>query len=182
VESKERKIILFVVALVVNIAITGSGAAAAEFVVHNGDSIQAAVNNSNPGDLIIVKPGTYREQISAYTNGLTIRSQSGNPDDTIIQGPGFTILASKITINGFTIKGNDGDGGIAVIDRMGECRIENNKILNSVSGIDIPTGSASNVANNNEISNCQYGIAVSEGFENIVIGLTQLKCRKSNIV
>ena len=167
-ERKERRIILFAVALVVNIAITGNGAAAAEFVVHNDNSIQAAVNNSNPGDLIIVEPGTYREQISAYTNGLTIRSQSGNPDDTIIQGPGFTIWASKITINSFTIKGNDGDGGIAAIDRMGECRIENNKILNSVSGIDIPTGSASNVANNNEISNCQYGIAVSEGFENIV--------------
>jgi hypothetical protein len=64
VESKERKIILFVVALVVNIAITGSGAAAAEFVVHNGDSIQAAVNNSNPGDLIIV--GNY----SAYQKQL----------------------------------------------------------------------------------------------------------------
>jgi PGF-pre-PGF domain-containing protein len=168
VERNKIVMILFVVVLLLNIAITDSGAAATELIVHNGESIQASVNNSGSGDTIIVEPGIYKEHISTYIDGLIIMSQSGNPEDTIIQGSGFTIWTSNITIKGFTIKGNDDDSGIAVLDRTGECRIENNKILNYVSGIDIPVGSTLNIVSRNEVSNCQDGIAVSEGFENIV--------------
>jgi hypothetical protein len=42
---KKIGILLFAVALVVNIVTGSSGAAATELIVHNGDSIQAAVNN-----------------------------------------------------------------------------------------------------------------------------------------
>jgi parallel beta-helix repeat protein len=168
VERNKIVMILFVVVLLLNIAITGSGAAATELIVHNGESIQASVNNSGSGDTIIVEPGIYKEHISTYIDGLIIMSQSGNPEDTIIQGSGFTIWASNITIKGFTIKGNDDESGIAVLDRTDECRIENNKILNYVSGIDIPVGSILNIVSRNEVSNCQDGIVVSEGFENIV--------------
>ena len=176
-ESKKYGMMLFEVAFVVSIAIAGSGAAATELIVHNGESIQTAVDNSISGDTIIVEPGVYKEKISTHTNDLIIMSQSGNPDDTTIQGSGFTIWASNITIKGFTIKGADENSGIAVIYRTGKCRIENNKILNYVSGIEISTGSKLNVVNNNEISNCQDGITVSEGIKNTVSNNEILNCQ-----
>ncbi|MHB8101789.1 MAG: hypothetical protein ACYDEF_06355 [Methanosarcina sp.] len=55
---KKIGIILFTVALAINIAIGSSGTAATELIVHNGESIQAAVNNSRSGDTIVVEPGT----------------------------------------------------------------------------------------------------------------------------
>ena len=115
-----------------------------------------------------MEPGIYKEQISTYTDDLTIMSQSGNPDDTIIRGSGFAIWASNVTVRGFTLKGNNSESGISVLDREGKCRIENNKILNYASGIDIPVGSTFDIISNNKISNCQEGITVSEGFDNTV--------------
>ena len=50
--------------LVFLILILSSGiGTAAETFVQPGDSIQAAVNNAVSGDVIIVKPGTYTENI-----------------------------------------------------------------------------------------------------------------------
>lgn len=167
-EIRKCRMILFAVILAVNIALAGSGAAATELIVHNGESIQATVDNSKSGDTIIVEPGTYKEKISTYTNDLMILSKSDNPDDTIIEGSGFTIWASNITIKGFTIKGTDENSGIAVIYRTGKCSIEKNKILNYVYGIEIPAGSKLNIVKNNEILNCMNGIAVSEGIKNSV--------------
>ncbi len=36
---------------------------AADYQVHEGESIQAAINMSNPGDTIIVHNGTYTENV-----------------------------------------------------------------------------------------------------------------------
>ncbi len=166
--SRESIMILFAITLAVTIAVASNCAAAAELIVHRGESIQGAVSNSRPGDEIIVEPGVYKEQISTYIDDLTIMSQSGNPDDTIIEGSGFAVRASNITIKGFTLKGNNSDSGIAVLDRKGECRFENNEILNYASGIDIPVGGTFNIITHDKISNCRAGITVSEGFENTV--------------
>ncbi len=167
-ESRRYVMILFTLIFLISIAIAGNGAAATEFIVHKGESIQTALDNSKSGDTIIVEPGTYNEQISTYTNDLRILSRSGNPDDTIIEGSGLTIWASNVTLKGFTLKGTDESTGVAVINRIGKCKIENNKILNYVSGIEIPTGNKLNSVNNNEISNCKNGITISEGLTNTV--------------
>jgi len=168
VESRRYVMILFTIIFLISIAIAGNGAAATEFIVHKGESIQTALDNSKSGDTIIVESGTYNEQISTYTNDLRILSRSGNPDNTIIEGSGFTIWASNVTLKGFTLKGTDESTGVAVINRIGKCKIENNKILNYVSGIEIPTGNKLNSVNNNEISNCENGITISEGLTNTV--------------
>ena len=63
----------------------GSGiGAAAEVYVQPGDSIQTALDNAVSGDVIILKPGIYTENIIVAKDDLTIQSESGNPDDTII--------------------------------------------------------------------------------------------------
>jgi parallel beta-helix repeat protein len=168
VKAKRSRIILFAIILSVTIAVTSIGASATEFTVHSGESIQDAVSNSRSGDAIIVEPGIYKEQISTYTDDLAIMSQSGVPDDTIIEGSGFSIWASNITVKGFALKGNGSESGIALFDREGECRIENNKILDYASGIDVPVGSTFNIINSNKISNCQNGITFRGGNGNII--------------
>jgi len=81
VKGERNGIMLFALALVVTTAVTSNCVAATELIVHSGESIQDAVSNSRPGDEIIVEPGVYKEQISTYTDDLTIMSQSSNPDD-----------------------------------------------------------------------------------------------------
>jgi hypothetical protein len=45
-------------------------------------SIQAALDKSSPGDTILVKPGTYREQVVFGGRRVTVRSE--NPDDSAV--------------------------------------------------------------------------------------------------
>ncbi|RPJ79708.1 MAG: PKD domain-containing protein [Alphaproteobacteria bacterium] len=155
--------ILFTIVLAVNIAIGSSGAAATELIVHNGESIQAAVDNSKPGDTIVVEPGTYTEKISIHTDNLAIRSMSGNPDNTLMQGPEvFNIYANKITVKGFSIKGTGTSGAIIVSDWMSNCKLENNKFSNYQNGIDLSINGFGNIIQNNSITNCKVGIGLSD--------------------
>ena len=159
---KKIGIILFTVALAVNIAIGSSGAAATELIVHNGESIQAAVNNSRSGDTIVVEPGTYKEKISIHTDNLVIRSKSGNPDNTLVQASeGFDIYANKITIKGFSIKGTGTSDAIIISDWMSNCRIENNKLSDHQNGVDIGLAFG-NIIYNNKITNCREGIRLAD--------------------
>ena len=47
-------------------------------------TIQAAVNAASPGDAIIVRDGTYTENVAVNKDHLTIQSQNG-ADLTIVQ-------------------------------------------------------------------------------------------------
>ncbi|PAV13152.1 hypothetical protein ASJ81_18625 [Methanosarcina spelaei] len=150
--------------------ITGSGiGAAADIIVHNGESIQSAVDNATHGDSIIVEPGTYYENVTLSTYDLVIMSQSGNPDDTIIQGDGFFLTgdAQEITIKGFTLKGTGTSYGVNLA-QFSNCLIEKNKIMNYGTGIDANLYSTFTI-NDNEISNCQSGVFVGECYYDAVV-------------
>jgi len=80
--------------------------------VEPGDSIQAAVNNSTSGDLILVKAGEYNENIIVNISYLNISSKAETPDSVHIQALDrnssiFHLTADNITIKGFTLKGSD---------------------------------------------------------------------------
>ncbi|MGW0936996.1 right-handed parallel beta-helix repeat-containing protein [Streptomyces sp. NPDC002666] len=59
------------------VAPSGPAAAAGGHVVRPGQSIQAAVDAAQPGDTIVVRPGTYRESVLITTPGLTLRGSGG---------------------------------------------------------------------------------------------------------
>ena len=71
-------------------------------------TIQAAVDAANPGDIIVVGPGTYTEPISINEDkvGITITSANG-PSETVILAQGETpvldISGKEIILRGFTI-------------------------------------------------------------------------------
>ncbi|MDY9927298.1 right-handed parallel beta-helix repeat-containing protein [Methanosarcina sp.] len=72
-------------------------------------SIQEAINSSSPGDTVIVKSGTYKENIIVNVTRLTIRSESGE-HDVVVEPLDknesiFLVKADNVTITGFSIKG-----------------------------------------------------------------------------
>jgi nitrous oxidase accessory protein len=102
-------------------------------------NIHTAIDNAQPGDVIIVMPGTYDE------GGIIINKKISliGKDNPVVMGNDssdvFLLNADSITIAGFTIR----DGGISYIkdlaaikvnERKG-CRIENNRLYNTFFGI-----------------------------------------------
>ncbi len=63
------------------------------------DTIQAAVDTADPGDLVLVEPGVYRESIDVETDELTIRGTDRN--EVVLDG-GFELD------NGVRVVGADG--------------------------------------------------------------------------
>ncbi len=72
--------------------------------------IQVAINAANPGDEIVVCPGTYSETITFTGNPVTLRSSEG-PDVTVINGTGGAVVrclsgqGHETVLQGFTITG-----------------------------------------------------------------------------
>nr|CBH39401.1 hypothetical secreted protein, containing PEGA domains [uncultured archaeon]CBH39888.1 hypothetical secreted protein, containing PEGA domains [uncultured archaeon] len=81
---------------------------AAEYQVHEGESIQAVINIANPGDTIIVHNGTYTENVVVNRSNITLRSANGSAV-TIVESKRtdmhvFNITDQKnVTLEGFTI-------------------------------------------------------------------------------
>lgn len=150
------------------VLMAGSGiSSATEFIVHNGESIQLAVDNATSGDTVIIEPGTYNENVTIQS-AITIVSESGDPEDTTIQGSGFEVYTGGVTIKGFTLKGADESTGVFLLDSSGGCTIENNKILDYDTGIGTSIYCSSTVVNNNEISNCDTGVSIGESLDNVI--------------
>jgi hypothetical protein len=82
------------------------------FVPDNYSTIQDAVNNAQFGDTIIVRPGTYQENVVFYQKALTLQSEVG-PELTIIDGAQNGSCVTFIdsfngTLDGFTITNGSG--------------------------------------------------------------------------
>ena len=136
------------------------------------------MNNSTSGDVIIVSPGTYTENIKIAKDNLTIRSESGNPDDTIIQAGNpnanaFLLKADNITISGFKILGaTDARHSGIYLSSCKNCTIDNNKLLNNGFGI-YTLYSKGNIVSNNTVTNSgEYGIALQSSKDNNLSGNT----------
>ncbi|NAT10068.1 hypothetical protein C4E22_00680 [ANME-1 cluster archaeon AG-394-G06] len=86
-----------------------ASASAADYQVREGESIQAAINMSHPGDTIIVHNGTYTENVVVNRSNILIRSANGSAV-TIVQSNRtdmhvFNITDQEnITLDGFTIR------------------------------------------------------------------------------
>ena len=118
-------------------------------------TIQAALNAAPARALVLVAPGTYRENIVPRT--LTLASTYYTTGDqsavagTVIAGASATtdtVLVSSAAgpetrIVGFTVR--DGNDGIEV---GGRAVVEHNVISSGTDGVDFPTGSAGLVHDN----------------------------------
>ena len=159
-------------------SISGIGTAT-EISIQPGPSvIQTAVNNAVSGDVIILKPGTYTENVRITTDNLTIKSYSGNPDDTIINAKSrtadvFLLHADSIKINGLTIRGATATRCSAInLSSCRYCAIENNKLLNNLRGINLLYSHWNMISKNTATSNTEYGIVLGNATANTISGNT----------
>ena len=145
-------------------------------------TIEEAVDEANPGDTIIVYPGTYTENIDVNKDNLTIQSgngadativQAANPDDHV-----FEITASYVSISGFTITGATGSPNIGWVSAgifVGEfdstdavhSNILGNKLINNYDGVCL-FGSSGNVVVDNTADSNSRGIVLVDSPENVL--------------
>ena len=156
------------------VLISGIGSAA-ELIVQPGNSIQAAVDNASPGDVITIKPGTYTENIKITKGDLTIRSESGNPDNTIIKAKSSKVnvlslqSVSNVKISGIKAIGASGSSYSGIyLYKCNKCIIENNKLTNNGRGIYIVSSSGCTISKNTVMNNGVFGIYLASSGSNRV--------------
>ena len=132
-------------------------------------TIHAAVNAANAGDTIIVRDGTYTENVDV-NKSLTIKSENGSVK-TVVQAADaldhiFEVTADYVTIKGFTVKKATGEaGGISRSPVAGiflfnahYCDILCNNVLNNRDGIYLQASGDSTLKSNNIFTNNRHGI------------------------
>ncbi len=136
----------------------------------NFTTIQAAINNAQPGDTIYVWAGVYNERIIVNKTVTIIGNGTGN---TTINGTGFgdavRIAENFVNISGFTIQNsgsNTYDGGIR-LHRVINCTVSNNNCSNNRNGIYISMGSGHTITNNTCTNNFR-GIFAYQSNSNII--------------
>lgn len=137
-------------------------------------TIQGAVDAASAGDTIIVRDGTYTENVDVNKDHLTIKSENG-PDATTVRAansgdPVFSVAADYVEINGFTVKGATGEGpgaGAGVyLEDVRYCDVLNNIASSNVYGIMLHLSSNNNVQNNTATSNDNDGIILAGSRDN----------------
>ena len=146
------------------------------YVPDNYAKIQWAVDNASDGDTIIVRDGTYIENVNVDKR-LTIRSENG-PETTIVQaaksiGAVFSVSSDYVNISGFTVASGLGSNGIDIRPSCSNVCIAGNIISQNYIGIKTWFESNNNNIRDNTISSNEHsGIRVIMGSSNIITGNT----------
>ncbi len=129
--------------------------AAAELRLSPGapGDLQRAIAGADPGDVLILGPGTYPGALIIETP-VTLVSESG---EAVIDGQGqgtvISIVAEDVTLRGLTVIGSgmnseELDAGIKVLRPGHRAKIENNRVLGNLHGIDLHGGRDAHVIGN----------------------------------
>jgi len=146
------------------------------YVPDNYSTIQAAVDAASPGDTIIVKAGTYTENVKVNKDHLTIKSESGT-EVTIVHAANssdhvFKVTADYVNISEFTVEGAVGVPGLfAAGIYLGEadhCAISGNTVRGNHYGIYLGSSYNNTLRNNSVTSNSGYGILLSRSNSNVI--------------
>jgi parallel beta-helix repeat protein len=143
-----------------------------EGIAANFTRIQDAIDNATTGDTIIVRAGTYAENIDV-DKSLTIQSLNG-VESTIIQAANssdhiFDVTADYVTITGFTVRNATLKSGLYLQRYVEHCTICDNKALNNEYGIFLDRFSTNNTIIRNIVSNNKGGIRSEYSSNNTVI-------------
>ncbi len=111
----EKRIVSVLIGLLVVAACSGATLTVDDDGPAGYSTIQAAIDNSTNGDVIVVQPGTYREQVTFNGRRVTVRSVNPN-DPTVVRSTVITNASgasvvfdfaenSQSVLHGFTITG-----------------------------------------------------------------------------
>ena len=140
------------------------------YVPDNFSTIQAAINAASAGNTIIVRDGTYTENVKINKPNLTIISENGSAK-TIInasepRNPVLEITSNYINISGFTIKGATEGGGSGIHLCANHCDISNNIVSNNDQGIYFDESTNNTLENNIFSNNSWTSIMLSDSSNN----------------
>jgi parallel beta-helix repeat protein len=126
------------------------------YVPDNYSTIQSAVNAASYGDTIIVRDGTYIENIKVDKR-LTIQSENGQ-DSTIVRAASnddnvFNVTADYVEISGLTVVGVYNANAGMYLYSTDYCTIANNNCTNNRNGIGIKSSNSNLIYLNNFINN-----------------------------
>ena len=158
------------------IIISGIGAAK-EIQISSGTSkIQSAVNNASSGDIIILSPGNYYDNVNITKENLTIKSSSGNPDDTWVRAYSsksdvFHVQADKTNIYGLKISGALATRCSAInLSWCRFCSVQNNKFDGNLRGINLLFAHWSVISDNTVTNSNEYGIDTQNATADVISG------------
>jgi parallel beta-helix repeat protein len=135
--------------------------------VHPGQSIQAAINASKPGDTVKVAAGVYHQNLTIMTSGITLWGAGGGRHGTILR-PRKHPLGSPCTSRNGSIVSVNGICGVGQFDPatgdpaapIDGTTIHGFRVVGfSSSGIIFFNDSNTVISGNQAIGNAEYGIA-----------------------
>jgi hypothetical protein len=106
---------------------TTAASSDADIVVQKGESIQQAVNDASPGDVIEVEKGLYEESVRVNKSGLTIRAKDPSNPPTVSHQPDepannatFEIIENGVVLSDLVIErvghpDRDGENATAAV-------------------------------------------------------------------
>jgi hypothetical protein len=156
---------------------------ATEILVHNYSELLVALNNSTPGDTILMANGTYNAY--SYTQvdieNITIKSQSGIRDSVILNGngmySGFWIDANNVTIKDITIK-NAEYNCIYTNDSIDNLHIINCRLIDSGEHfIKIRRGYDPSPSENGIVEDCLFEYSAGVGPQSYIGGIDGHFCK-----
>jgi parallel beta-helix repeat protein len=141
-------------------------------VPDNYPTIQEAIDASSEGDTVLVKEGTYYENLD-IEKSLSLVGE--DRDTTIIDGgyidSVFNISQDRVNISGFTLRNTGSGTGVTsaaiYLDGAKYCNISRNRITNSPNGIFF-VDSSYNTIEENKIENNFQGISMIYSFNNTI--------------
>ncbi|MGC9445367.1 MAG: right-handed parallel beta-helix repeat-containing protein, partial [Candidatus Methanospirareceae archaeon] len=118
----------------------GCVSAATTRYVNPGDSIQDVVDAADPGDTIIVRDGTYTENVEVNVANLTLQSEHGAAFTTVVAAVNssdvFLVTANAVTITGFTVRNATAWNKAGIyLNTVDHCTISENTVMNNHYGI-----------------------------------------------
>lgn len=141
----------------------GCASAATIYVPDNYAKIQQAVDNSTANEIIIVRDGTYNENVDVNVNHLTIKSENGSASTTVQAADSndhvFEVTADYVNITGFTVQNANGSKKAGIyLTGVEQCNISNNVASSNYLGIYLISSSNNTLTNNTAFNNSYKGI------------------------
>ncbi|MCP3980925.1 MAG: hypothetical protein GY716_16605 [bacterium] len=165
---------MIVIALVLALVTAGAASAALRVVPNQFSTIQEAVDNSSPGDTVLVRPGQYRESVTVDVANLTVRGMTCARRTAVVDGgmggTVFTVEADDVRLACMTLRhGSDavyGDGGDGIaIDRLTILRPQGY-------GIYLEAGENFSITDTTVVSPEYSGVYVGDGSDGSITGTT----------
>jgi parallel beta-helix repeat protein len=139
------------------------------YVPDDYSTIQQAVDNATEGNVIIVRDGTYVENVKV-SKRLTIRSENGTDSTIVIAEDSyknvFEVTANCVNINGFSMEGAKGEAKAGIYLNADHCYISNNNASNCSVGIFLLFADDNTIAGNRAIGNEKDGIYLNNSYKN----------------